>query len=253
MVLKLNTAVMTACGQRVAAILHEKEVPYELIEPDWANKELRSESWLEKHPFGQMPYIDDEGFILFESRAISRYIATKYASSGTPLLPSDTSDLKVMALLDQAISIETSNFDPHAGGLMMEKVFKGWGGKEADPILVAKYEEGMVGKLDGFEKLLAKQKYMAGDSLTFVDFFYLPYGTGLEKVGYDYLTNESKYPNITLTVKAIHGIELRCMSQMVPSLSQLQLVAGHGYLGASAGQALYTLIGRFPRAPRSGP
>jgi len=31
--------------------------------------------------------------------------------------------------------------------------------------------------------------------VTFVDFFYLPYGTMLVNMGYDYLTNEGKYPN----------------------------------------------------------
>ncbi|KIM22233.1 hypothetical protein M408DRAFT_333008 [Serendipita vermifera MAFF 305830] len=203
MVLKLNTAAMSTCGRRVAVVLHEKKVPYELIEPNWATMEHKSENWLKNQPFGQMPYIDDDGFILFESRAIIRYIATKYASSGTPLLPSDTSDLKAMAILDQAISIETSNFDPNAGGLMKEKVFKKMGGQEADPAFVAKYEEGMVGKLDGFEKLLSKQKYMAGDSLTFVDFYYLPYGAGLEQMGYDYLTNGSKHPNVARWWKEI--------------------------------------------------
>ncbi|KIM22232.1 hypothetical protein M408DRAFT_323893 [Serendipita vermifera MAFF 305830] len=207
MVLKLYTSAIATCGQRVAVILHEKQIPYELIEPNWVNKEHKSESWLKNHPFGQMPFIDDDGFVLFESRAIIRYIATKYASSGTPLLPGDTSDLKAMAILDQAISIETSNFDPHAGGIMKEKTFKKWAGQEADPIFVAKSEEGMVGKLDGFEKLLAKQKYMAGDSLTFVDFHYLPYGTGLEKLGYDYLTNESKYPNIARWWKEVSSRE----------------------------------------------
>jgi len=69
-------------------------------------------------------YEQDDGFILFESRAIARYLATKYASSGTPLLPSNTDDTKVTALLDQAISVEMSNFDPFASGLTKEKVFK---------------------------------------------------------------------------------------------------------------------------------
>ncbi|KAF8147105.1 hypothetical protein K438DRAFT_1989961 [Mycena galopus ATCC 62051] len=54
-------------------------------------------------PFGQIPYIacsifrgpDDEGFILYESRAICRYIAAKYPASGLIL-----SDPKAHALFE---------------------------------------------------------------------------------------------------------------------------------------------------------
>lgn len=123
MVLKLYTLHNATCGRRVAAILHEKNVPYQLIEPDTSKMEHKSAEWKAKHPFGQMPFIDDDGFILFESRAIARYIATKYASSGTELLPAST-DVQGLALLDQGISIETSNFNPGAEGLFVEKLGK---------------------------------------------------------------------------------------------------------------------------------
>lgn len=123
MVLKLYTNNMSSCGRRVAVILFEKQVPFQLIEPDFATGEIKTPEWRAKQPFGQMPYIDDDGFILFESRAIARYIATKHASSGTDLLP-DTNDLKAMALVDQGISIETSNFNPAAEGLFVEKIMK---------------------------------------------------------------------------------------------------------------------------------
>jgi glutathione S-transferase len=123
MVLKLHTGGISSCGRRVAVILFEKQVPFQLIEPDFAAAEHKSPEWKANQPFGQMPYIDDDGFILFESRAIARYIATKYASSGTDLLP-DPNDLKAMALVDQGISIETSNFNPAAEGLFVEITMK---------------------------------------------------------------------------------------------------------------------------------
>ena len=58
MVLKLNTSSQSTCGRRVAVILHEKNIPYELIEPDYLAKEHKSEQWLKNQPFGQMPFID---------------------------------------------------------------------------------------------------------------------------------------------------------------------------------------------------
>src|SRR5277367_4014067 len=70
------------------------------------------------------PYIytqqDDDSFILYESRAIARYIARKYASQGTPLIPTE---LKAEALFEQATSIETSYFE-YASSAVSEGVFK---------------------------------------------------------------------------------------------------------------------------------
>lgn len=123
MVLKLYGHPISTCTKRVAATLAEKQVPFELIPIDFAKGEHKSAAFIEKQPFGQVPYIDDDGFILFESRAIARYIAHKYKDQGTPLIP-DYSDVKAYAKFEQAASIEQSNFDPFASGIAHEKVFK---------------------------------------------------------------------------------------------------------------------------------
>ncbi len=91
-------------------------------------------------------------------------------------------------------------------------------GKQTDPVFLEYYEKLMTGKLDGFERLLKKQKYLAGDvrSLSFfclffffsdkdltgysqeisvIDIFCLPYGHTITKGGYDYLKSD-KWPNV---------------------------------------------------------
>jgi glutathione S-transferase len=51
--------------------------------------------------------------LLYETRAIGRYIAIKYKDQGTQLVPAD-GDLRAWALFEQAASVEFANFDPYA-------------------------------------------------------------------------------------------------------------------------------------------
>ena len=64
---------------------------------------------------------DDGGFKVYESRAVARYIAEKYAGQGTELIPQD---LKKRALFEQALSIEQNNFNAYAEPAVAEMVFK---------------------------------------------------------------------------------------------------------------------------------
>ncbi|KAF9001506.1 hypothetical protein BDQ17DRAFT_1327168 [Cyathus striatus] len=159
--------------------------PFEFHNIDLKKGEQKSP----KHqPFGVVPYIvnqstttryfsdwnlsvffqDDEGFILYESRAISRYIATKYASQGTQdLIPQ--SDMKKQVLFEQAASIEVSNFDPYALPVVRGGLFKKMFGLIPDLEIYNKNAETLTAKLDIYDNILSKQKYMAGDSLTLAD------------------------------------------------------------------------------------
>jgi glutathione S-transferase len=123
MVLKLYGVARSQPCLRVALVLREKNVPFEFITVDVQNAQHKTPEYLQKQPFGQIPYIDDDGFILYESRAICRYIALKYREQGTPLVP-DVNDLKATALFEQAVSIEQNNFDPSAMGMVYEKLYK---------------------------------------------------------------------------------------------------------------------------------
>jgi glutathione S-transferase len=62
--------------------------------------------------------------MLFESRAISRYLVAKYGN-GSSLVPS-MSDFKAYGLFEQAASIEYSSFDPAMVGLASERVYAKW-------------------------------------------------------------------------------------------------------------------------------
>ena len=57
MVLKLYGIYSSPFVRLAAAIMKEKQVPYELVSVDFANGEHKSPEYLAKHPYGQIPYI----------------------------------------------------------------------------------------------------------------------------------------------------------------------------------------------------
>ncbi|KIO19252.1 hypothetical protein M407DRAFT_31106 [Tulasnella calospora MUT 4182] len=154
--------------------------------------EHKSEAFLKMQPFGQIPVLEDDGFYLFESRAITRYIATKYADQGTNLLP-DPNDLKAVALFEQAACIEQADFDPYASEIAVEKVFKPHRGAAPDEAVFTKLVTSLNSKLDGYEKILSKQKYLGGDQLTLVDLWHLPYGQIAEKFAPEIYESHPKF------------------------------------------------------------
>ncbi|KZT05162.1 glutathione transferase [Laetiporus sulphureus 93-53] len=194
MVLKLYGFSPSHCTRRVGVVLKELNVPYELVTIDMLKDEHKAAPSLAHQPFGQVPYIDDDGFQLFESRAIARYLVAKYSGQGPRLVP-DPSDVERTALFEQAASIELSNFDPYMNALAWEVMFKKYSGGTADEVIVADLVKTLNSKLDAYEVLLSKSKYLAGDEVTLADLFHLPFGTSLGLMGYDLLTTESR-PNV---------------------------------------------------------
>ncbi|KAH9933998.1 glutathione S-transferase [Epithele typhae] len=194
MVLKIHGATVATCTQRILIVIEELAIPYELVPVDYAAGEHKAPAYLANQPFGQIPYIDDDGFKLFESRAICRYLALKHGGVAAGLVPA-AGDLEAVALFEQAASVEMSNFDPSASKLAFENLFKPMVGQTADTEVVKALVQVLEGKIAGYEAMLGKTKYLAGDVVTIADLFHLPYGSLLAKQKIDFLESE-KYPNV---------------------------------------------------------
>lgn len=124
MVLKLYGVSAFVCTRRVAVVLREYNVPYELVTINFKAQEHKSEEFLKHQPFGQVPYIvDDGGAEVYESRAIGRYIANKYRAQGPALLPA-SHEIEKFGKFEQAASVELANFDTYAGGIAAERLYK---------------------------------------------------------------------------------------------------------------------------------
>jgi len=185
----------------VAAVLHEKKVPFELVSVNLADGEHKTPEYLAKHPYHQIPYIDDDGFILYESKAICYYIASKYANQGTPLLPTG---VEANALYQQAVFVELSHYHQHGMLAASETFGRQRQGLPPNQEAFDKHIADLSGKLDVYDKTLSKQKYLLGDEISLVDFYHLPIGSYLGKLGSNVL--ETK-PNVARWMKDLTSRE----------------------------------------------
>ncbi|GES94058.1 glutathione S-transferase [Rhizophagus clarus] len=154
-------------------VLKELGLSYETVQPS-GPEELKTPEYLAtKHPFGKIPYLDDDGFHIYETRAIARYLVNKYqgTKTSTVLIPSD---VQKAALVDQFISVEASYFTQPLSRLIVQLVFKKRHGKEPDLKIVKETREELDKALDVYEKILEGKDYLTGE-FSLADLLHIPY------------------------------------------------------------------------------
>ncbi|EIW80586.1 glutathione S-transferase [Coniophora puteana RWD-64-598 SS2] len=182
MVLKVYGNPASPCTRTVTMVCKELNLPYEVVVIDFTKGEHKLPEYIKKQPFGQIPYIDDDGFVLYESRAIARYLASKYANADTAILY--PSDFQGRALVEQAASIEAFNFYPSVYGAVSERIFKpAFRGQPTDETRLQEHLSALNPKLDAYDKILDTQKYLTGDNFTLADLFHIAYSALLEQAG----------------------------------------------------------------------
>lgn len=67
---------------RIAWLLGELDMPYELVRFTLGSKDMRSDAYREVHPMGRVPVLEDGDVRIFESGAIVEYLLTRYDAKG---------------------------------------------------------------------------------------------------------------------------------------------------------------------------
>jgi len=190
MVLKLYSFNRSSNVHRVLVVIKELGLEYQPIDIDLTKGAQLEPAYKAIQPFGKVPCIDDDGFKLYESRAIARYLAAKAKS---PLLPTEP---KAVALFEQAASVELNYLGPHAVKIMFEIMFKkNFLKQEPDEKIINECVEALQQTLNVYEDILSKNKYLIGNELTLVDLFHLPHEIMLTLPGIDVANNPSR-PNL---------------------------------------------------------
>lgn len=136
---------------------------------------------MRRHPWGKVPVITfADGFTLYESRAICKYLAIQY---NFPLLPPQ-SDIHATVLFDEAQCAETLYFAEPGSRIVFEKFAKRFMRLPADEAVVSDSLRAVENFFDVAERLLQQKYYMAGSKFTLVDIYYIPLIQRLFACGY---------------------------------------------------------------------
>nr|AFK49803.1 glutathione s-transferase d1 [Cryptocercus punctulatus] len=137
--------------------------------------------YLKMNPQHTVPTLNDNGFCLWESRAILGYLADKYGKDDS-LYPKDP---KKRALVEQRLYFDIGTLYQRFGDYYYPIMFAK---QAADPEKLKKVEEAF----QFLDKFLEGQDFVAGNKLTIADLSIIASVSTAEILGFDV----SKYPNV---------------------------------------------------------
>jgi glutathione S-transferase len=173
----------------VRLALAEKGVAHELVDvPLGAHRE---EPHLLRHPFAKVPALEHDGFALYETQAILRYI-----DEGFPVAPLQPTDLHEFSRMNQIIGIVDAYAWPSiAAGILFNRVLAPRFGLPVDEAAIAAALPRARLCVSEISRLMGEQTYLTGDRVTLADLMVIPlfYFFGRVPEGEAPL---SEYPNI---------------------------------------------------------
>lgn len=150
---------------RIARLaMAEKGVDYDRVEIDPFAVPV-PQSYLDLHPFGRVPTLVHDGFVLYETGAITRYVDRAFA--GPALQPASP---RALARMDQIVSVVDSyGYWPMVRQVFSHGAFRPAAGRPADPGEVQAGLSGSAKVLAALEALAAPDGFLVGDQVSLAD------------------------------------------------------------------------------------
>jgi glutathione S-transferase len=150
---------------RIARLaLAEKEVAYDSVEVNPFAADVPAD-YLALHPFGRVPTLVHDGFALYETGAISRYVDRTF--SGPALQPVQP---RALGRMDQIIGVVDSyGYWPLVRQVFSHRVFRPAIGQPADEAEVERGLAGAAKVLAALEALAAPDAFLIGPALSLAD------------------------------------------------------------------------------------
>ncbi len=148
----------------VRLALAEKGVGYDRVEVNPFAPEVPA-GYLALHPFGRVPTLVHDDFVLYETGAITRYVDRAFAA---PALQPPSPH--ALARMDQIISIVDSYaYWPLVRQVFSHRVFRPAAGQPGDEAEVERGLAGAAKALTALEGLAGPEAFLAGSALSLAD------------------------------------------------------------------------------------
>lgn len=192
--LKIYGGDLSSPANKVRFVANYLNIAYEYVPVSIRDGENKKESYLKIHPAGKIPAMDDNGFFLFESNAIIKYLARKENSDIYP------TDITEMARVDQWMDFISLHVSTAMSRVLFNRIFAPITGTPVDE---RSLEDGIkfLGRfLPVIEGQLSKNTFVSGNQITLADFNLVAALDPAKVAGVDL----NEYPRIMSFLKEQH-------------------------------------------------
>jgi glutathione S-transferase len=186
--MKLHTVAGSPNGRKVEAVIHHLGLDVKIELHDLFNGELRAPAYLAVNPNSMVPTLVDGTFVLWETTAITQYLADKAGDDS--LFPRDA---RTRADITRWQCWELAHFNQAFGTLAFEAVAKPQNNiGTPDAQLVKQAQTNLARFAPVLDAHLSGRQYLVGQAMTVADYSMITFESYRPLVPFDW----SRYSNI---------------------------------------------------------
>jgi glutathione S-transferase len=162
--LKIYGSDLSSPANKVRFVANYLGLKYDYIFVNLREGAQHKPDFLKVNPVGKIPAIDDDGFTLFESNAICRYLAEKNNSSIYP------KGLRERAVVEEWLDFGSMHVGASVSKIVYNRIFAPIRKAEVDERSIKEGLEFLARFLPIVDNQLAKHKCVTGEEITLADF-----------------------------------------------------------------------------------
>lgn len=186
-------------ARKVQAVVNHLQLPIEQVFLDFFKGDTKSSAYLKINPTGRVPALVHDGFTLWESNAVNKYLCAQ--CPGNTLYPADP---RIQADIDRWLSWELAHFNQQLGILTFQTAAKpAFLGEQPDEYLVGWSMRMLSGHAEVLERHLTGRRYLVGEEITLADYAMVHVEALKDMTPFDW----SPYPKVNAYFDRMRDVE----------------------------------------------